>query len=118
LKFVVDFAAGFDEMAWAQENVQVPLASFGKVYDAVRYRRDRIESRTLVWPKPAYRLPDILRDGGICVDQAYLPRWSASQGGADSPVSRRRARRAPRVVGFSTATGIGSSIAAATPTRS
>ena len=72
LKFVVDFAAGFDEMAWAQENVQVPLASFGKVYDAVRYRRERIESRTLVWPKPAYRLPDILRDGGICVDQAYF----------------------------------------------
>ena len=34
LKFVVDIVAGFDEMTWAQENVQAPLAAFGKVYDA------------------------------------------------------------------------------------
>jgi hypothetical protein len=72
LKFVVDTAAGFDEMTWAQENVQAPLAAFGRVYDGVRYRRERIEGGTLIWPKASYRLPDILLEGGICVDQAYF----------------------------------------------
>ena len=72
LKFVVDTAAMFDEMRWAQKNVQTPLNLLAKVYDVVRYRRDRIENGALLWPQPAYRLTDILQAGGICVDQAYF----------------------------------------------
>ncbi len=72
LKFVVDTAAGFDEMTWAQDNVQTPLAAFGKVYDSVHYRTDRIGGGTQIWPKQTYRLPEILQDGGICIDQAYF----------------------------------------------
>ena len=78
LKFVVDPAAGFDEMLWAQKNVQVALETLGKTYDAVRYRRDRFDARILVWPKASYRLPDILQDGGICVDQAYFA-WTVGK---------------------------------------
>lgn len=72
LKFVVDTAAMFDEMGWAQKNVQTPLNLLAKVYDVVRYRRDRIENGALLWPQPTYRLTDILQAGGICVDQAYF----------------------------------------------
>ncbi|MFA5058003.1 MAG: hypothetical protein WC485_07810, partial [Opitutaceae bacterium] len=62
----------FDEMAWAQKNVRTPLSLLAKVYDVIRYRKDRVESGTLIWPQPSYRLPDILAAGGICVDQAYF----------------------------------------------
>ncbi|MDD2765802.1 MAG: hypothetical protein PHE83_17715 [Opitutaceae bacterium] len=72
LKFVVDTGAMFDELIWAQKNVRTPLTLLAKVYDVIRYRRDRVESGTLLWPQPSYRLPDILTAGGICVDQAYF----------------------------------------------
>jgi hypothetical protein len=71
LRFVVDTVAGFDELMWAQENVQTPLAAFGKVYDSVPYRADRIGGGPQIWTKQTYRLPEILQDGGICIDQAY-----------------------------------------------
>jgi hypothetical protein len=72
LKFVVDTTARFDEMGWAQKNVQTPLNQLAKAYDVIRYRRDRIENGALLWPQPTYRLMDILQAGGICVDQAYF----------------------------------------------
>jgi hypothetical protein len=72
LKFVVDTVAGFQEMLWAQQKVHVELPELGKIYDHVRYRRDRFDNRIYQWPKPSYQLPDILAEGGICVDQAYF----------------------------------------------
>jgi hypothetical protein len=72
LKFVVDTGAGLDEMAWAQKNVQAPLAFLAKVYDAVRYRRDRLQAGIMSWPQATYTLPLILQEGGLCVDQAYF----------------------------------------------
>jgi len=72
LKFVVDTTATYDELVWAQNSVQMPLNQLARIYDVVRYRRDRLESGTLQWPQPTYRLMDILKAGGICVDQAYF----------------------------------------------
>jgi hypothetical protein len=72
LKFVVDTGATFDEMVWAQKAVRTPLAQLAKLYDVVRYRRDRVTGGAMMWPQPTYRLPDILQAGGICVDQAYF----------------------------------------------
>jgi hypothetical protein len=72
LKFLVDTSASFAELAWAQTKIPVPLAGLARTYGMVRYRRDRLEGGILVWPGPSYRLPDLLRDGGICVDQAYF----------------------------------------------
>jgi len=72
LKFVVDTTASYDELVWAQKNVQTPLSQLARVYDVVRYRRDRLDNGVLLWPQPSYRLMDILQAGGICVDQAYF----------------------------------------------
>ncbi len=72
LKFVVDTGALSNEMDWAQQNITQPLADFAKVYDLVRYRKDRLQASQFMWPKASYQLPLILQDGGICVDQAYF----------------------------------------------
>ncbi len=72
LKFVVDTSTPLPELAWAQASVRVPLAGLERLYAGVRYRRDRLEQGTLMWPDPTYRLPDLLERGGICIDQAYL----------------------------------------------
>lgn len=72
LKFVVDSPAPFTELTWAQRNVTPPLAELGKAYDMVRYRKDRVEQGRYTWPGADYRLETILKEGGICVDQAYF----------------------------------------------
>jgi hypothetical protein len=72
LKFVVDFMATPQELAWAQRSMKLPLASLAKSYDAVRYRTDRIEAQAYIWPGTRYDLSEIYSEGGICVDQAYF----------------------------------------------
>jgi len=72
LKFVVDAAAPFAELEWAQANVKLPLASLAGAYAMIRYRDDRVASQTPVWPGETYTLPSILAEGGICADQAYF----------------------------------------------
>jgi hypothetical protein len=72
LKFVVDAAAPFAELEWARDAVHYPLSELPLAYTMVRYRMDRIQSQSLVWAGRSYLLSDILRDGGICVDQAYF----------------------------------------------
>jgi len=72
LKFVVDTGAPVNEMSWARLNVTQPLEQFAKVYDLIKYRKDRLQANQFMWLKPTYQLPLILQDGGICVDQAYF----------------------------------------------
>jgi hypothetical protein len=72
LKFAVDLAAPFDELIWAQRSVRVSLSDLEKSYLSVRYRQDRIEQQQYQWPDKDYALPTILKEGGICVDQAYF----------------------------------------------
>lgn len=72
LKFVVDAAAPFAELSWSQEAVPHALADFADTYPMVSYRTERIQAHEMTWPGSAYPLWDILRDGGICVDQAYF----------------------------------------------
>jgi len=72
LKFVVDAAAPFDQLTWAQRNTAYPLGQLDRVYSTIRYRHDRIAENRPIWPGAAYSLPVILREGGICVDQAYF----------------------------------------------
>lgn len=72
LRFLVDSGAAFDEMIWAQHHVTVPLPELAKAYSLVRYRKDRLQSGVMLWTLPTYRLPDIVKEGGICVDQAYF----------------------------------------------
>ena len=72
LKFVVDAAAPFDQLTWSQQIADYPLAQLDRAYTMIRYRQDRIANNNPVWPGPTYALHFILRDGGICVDQAYF----------------------------------------------
>jgi hypothetical protein len=72
LKFVVDVAAPFAELEWAQANINQPLASLAATYSMIRYRNDRVQTNTPVWPGRTYRLAEILAEGGICADQAYF----------------------------------------------
>lgn len=72
LKFVVDTAAPLAELDWARQSVKGPIARLPGTYDAVRYRMDRLDANAMLWPGRAYTLPQILQEGGICVDQAYF----------------------------------------------
>ena len=72
LKFVVDSAAPFAELEWSQQMADIPLNSLAHAYTMIRYRTDRVTKDRPVWPGRTYRLVDILKDGGICVDQAYF----------------------------------------------
>jgi hypothetical protein len=72
LRFLVDLALPEAERAWARYNLRTPLARLHETYSMIRYRQDRIEENAYVWPGSAYALADILREGGICVDQAYF----------------------------------------------
>lgn len=72
LKFVVDIVAPFSELDWARKNVPPGLADFGKAYDMIKYRKDRITANQYSWPGPTYTLSVIQQQGGICVDQAYF----------------------------------------------
>lgn len=81
LKFVVDFSAPFPELVWAQRSVKFALPDLVKSYEAVRYRTDRIEAQEYVWPGVRYDLPEIYKEGGICVDQAYFATQSGKARG-------------------------------------
>ncbi|MFZ5494016.1 MAG: hypothetical protein ACOZE5_01600 [Verrucomicrobiota bacterium] len=72
LKFLVDIVAPFKELDWARQSVPPGIADLGKAYDLVKYRQDRLTANQYIWPGPAYTLPVILAQGGICVDQAYF----------------------------------------------
>jgi len=72
LKFVVDSAAPMAELEWSQRAVSYPLNQFARTYSMIRYRLDRTQTQTPDWPGKTYTLADILREGGICCDQAYF----------------------------------------------
>lgn len=72
LKFVVDTSTPFAELIWARQNVTPPLSELAKAYDLIRYRKDRLTGGQFSWPGRDYALSTILREGGICVDQAYF----------------------------------------------
>jgi hypothetical protein len=73
LRFLVDLAAPMSELSWARERfARTPLSRLDETYSAVAYRMERIAAEIYVWPGKRYTLDDILAEGGICVDQAYV----------------------------------------------
>ena len=73
LKFVVDMAAPVPELEWSMQNVRYPLDSFENVYGMIKYRTDRfVNESQMTWPGGPYTLQAILKEGGICIDQAYF----------------------------------------------
>ncbi len=72
LRFLVDLSLPGAERAWAREKVKAPLTKLETTYSDVRYSEERIGREAYIWPGESYTLEEILRDGGICVDQAYF----------------------------------------------
>lgn len=72
LKFIVDAAAPFAELVWAREQQPYTFANLPRAYDAIAYRKDRVERGQYDWPGSSYILPAILAEGGICIDQGYF----------------------------------------------
>lgn len=73
LKYVVDIAAPPSELNWSLQNVGVSLDDLEEAYKMVPYRNDRAADEALMtWTGQPYTLQAILKEGGICVDQAYF----------------------------------------------
>ncbi len=72
LRFAVDLALPAGERDWVLGKFREPLGKLADMYSIVKYRHDRVSDGVFVWPGESYRLEDILREGGICVDQAYF----------------------------------------------
>lgn len=72
LKFVVDAPLSESEFAWATKNARFPRSGFAKAFSAVPYVMERLKNQEYVWNQGEYTLERILKDGGICVDQAYF----------------------------------------------
>ncbi|MFT5468889.1 MAG: hypothetical protein ACI8UO_004002 [Verrucomicrobiales bacterium] len=72
LTFLVDTTLEFKELGYAQ---QIRLSSPSKLkdlYTAVPYNMSRISGQRYIWPGATYRLIDIGKQGGICMDQAFF----------------------------------------------
>jgi hypothetical protein len=73
LKFVVDAAAPIPELEWSEDAVSYPLDELEEAYKMISYRTDRSTSNAkMVWSGAPYTLQAILKQGGICIDQAYF----------------------------------------------
>lgn len=74
LKFLVDSEVSLSELAYAQANPQrIPYSQFQDAFFSIRYDYSRIKppNFTYNWFYPTYKLADIEKNGGICIDQAY-----------------------------------------------
>jgi len=72
LKFLVDSEVSLSELEYAQHN-KISASHFEDAFFSIKYNDSRATSGSMqfVWDEPTYRLQDILKSGGICVDQAY-----------------------------------------------
>jgi hypothetical protein len=72
LKFVVDAPVSRTELEWAALQVRVRSDQFDRAFSMVNYDHRRAKAGVFVWPHADYRLDTIIKQGGICVDQAYF----------------------------------------------
>ncbi|MGF1678636.1 MAG: hypothetical protein ACFCUX_05510 [Candidatus Methylacidiphilales bacterium] len=72
LIFVVDSVVDLAEFTWVQEKGKMKLSQLDRAFYAVQYDIHRMKKQTYDWPHQDYRLETILKEGGICVDQAYF----------------------------------------------
>lgn len=85
--FVVDVAAPEAEMQWAVQQF-AKQQDIGVLYDRVEYDTDHLEKGT---PKKVtqagWNLPNILKHGGVCADQAYFCATVSKSLGAPAAVT-------------------------------
>ena len=86
LKFVVDSAAPLPDLIWAQNSVDYPLSDLERAYASITYRTQRYDLGQFIWPGRSYALADILKAGGICIDQAYFAAEAAKARGVPAMI--------------------------------
>ena len=84
LVWVVDAPVPESELEWAQKHMSLSRATWSKAYGMIRYRMDRATQG--VNPYKAYTLAEILKQGGICGDQAYFAAVTAKANGIPAMV--------------------------------
>ena len=79
LVWVVDAPVPDEELAWAQTHVNAPREKWGETYFMIKYQMDMVtEGKS---PYEEYTLAEILKKGGICVDQSYFAAVTAKANG-------------------------------------
>ena len=72
LTFLVDSPLEFKELGYAQQiRINTP-SRLAQLYPQVPYDMGRIKEKQYTWPHSTYRLIDIGKKGGICMDQAFF----------------------------------------------
>lgn len=73
LVYVVDVAAGLEELEWARRQYAGRCPDLGVAYDQVTYDDDQFKRDAIprLGVSKTYTLADIKRLGGVCVDQAH-----------------------------------------------
>jgi hypothetical protein len=71
LVLVVDVPAAESEIAWAFKQFR-GIPRVGALYQEVEYDHDHLKGRPKKVNQAGWNLPNILRCGGICADQAYF----------------------------------------------
>lgn len=71
LRFVVHVPVPISELEWVRENVRGSLSGWGDQYRGIVYDQARLQSSRYAWDTGPYKLSEIQKCGGICVDQAY-----------------------------------------------
>jgi hypothetical protein len=84
LVWVVDAPVPESELLWAQKHMSLTRSTWSKAYGMIRYRMDRATQG--VNPYKAYTLAEILKEGGICGDQAYFAAMTAKANGIPAMV--------------------------------
>ncbi|HEX4086489.1 MAG TPA: hypothetical protein VHY22_16365 [Chthoniobacteraceae bacterium] len=79
LIWVVNAAVPDEELLWAQQNLHYSRSSWGDAYGSIRYRMDKAAGGVQLYDR--YTLAEILKNGGICEDQAYFASISAKANG-------------------------------------
>lgn len=75
LKYVVDITASFDELIWVGKKINLNLNRLDSIYQGVVYDHPRLKEGGVGagrWVDDNYKLDNILKKGGICIDQAYF----------------------------------------------
>lgn len=72
LIFLVDSTLEFLEFRYARQIRIGTPGHLAQLYPQIPYTRDRITRKQHLWPHSTYRLIDIGKKGGICMDQAFF----------------------------------------------
>ena len=84
LVWVVDAPVPASELVWAQKKINLARRAWDRAYSMIRYRMDKASGRRDIYKK--YTLEEILREGGICGDQAYFAAITAKAFGIPAMV--------------------------------